>query len=246
MKLYHGTTEAIARRALKCGLKPRGTTKQGGNWEMESQPDCVYLTETYAPYFAFSATNDAAETWGIVEVDIGLLDEDNMRPDEDYLEQVTRGHGPAPAASMEERTLWYRERLDEFAHHWTGSVASLGNAAHMGLIHKKAITRIALYEPRSNPYITMTAVDPQISLANFAFMSDKYRTLTRWFFGDDVSPEHLDASFLWEPTADDIGGHTHLLITESRRAVTTAIAQRDGLTIIKQQSVRRQRARSKR
>ena len=57
MKLYHGTTEKAARAALAEGLCPRCETGDSSNWDDHpSSAEHVYLTETYAGYFAMAAT----------------------------------------------------------------------------------------------------------------------------------------------------------------------------------------------
>lgn len=67
--LYHGTSESAARRIVAEGIRPRGA---GGtsNWlkTVESNPECVYLTDVYGPYFAAQAAKDD-ERWAILEVD---------------------------------------------------------------------------------------------------------------------------------------------------------------------------------
>ena len=72
MKLYHGTTEAVARKALREGLRTRSETGSTGNWQhtVSSPTDRVYLTEAYAPYFAHAAQPDDVplpeQRWAII------------------------------------------------------------------------------------------------------------------------------------------------------------------------------------
>src|SRR5436305_754281 len=74
MKLYHGTTGTLAKKALKQGIKPRSETGRN-NWERAaSHPKCVYLTTCYAGYFAAMA-KQRGRMVGILEVDADLLDE---------------------------------------------------------------------------------------------------------------------------------------------------------------------------
>ncbi|MGW8177299.1 MAG: hypothetical protein ACWGQW_00660, partial [bacterium] len=63
MKLYHGTSARVARKAGQQGLKPRG--KRKSNWDVPSRSDLVYLTLAYAAYFAAVASKPK-EKWGIV------------------------------------------------------------------------------------------------------------------------------------------------------------------------------------
>lgn len=90
MRLYHGTTEAVARAALAQGLAPRSLTQAKGNWDKHpSNPHAVYLTTAYAGYFAACASDDGNK-WGLVEIETDLLDVARLVPDEDWLEQVSR------------------------------------------------------------------------------------------------------------------------------------------------------------
>jgi len=70
MLLYHGTSERVAKLALKQGLWPREDTKDSGNWDhtVPASPHHVYLTRAYAPYFAAQKAGDG-ERWGIVQVE---------------------------------------------------------------------------------------------------------------------------------------------------------------------------------
>lgn len=95
MKLYHGTTEAVARKALTEGLVPRGALGIESTWDVESHPECIYLTNAYAGYFAANAT-ELGDRWGIVEIDSEALCERYLLPDEDFLEQATRRFLDAP------------------------------------------------------------------------------------------------------------------------------------------------------
>ena len=194
MKLYHGTSEAVARLALTEGLKPRSESGEEGNWEDHpSNPDHVYLTTAYAGYFAACASE---ERWGIIEVDTDELDLDCFFPDEDFLEQATRGkefafNGLSECRNMEERTSWFKEHLFAFAHHWQDSLQNLGNCSFEGVIPTEAISRVALFDPAECPPMAIAAMDPMISIMNFRLCSRKYTGLTRWLAGYEVAPIEL-------------------------------------------------------
>lgn len=203
MLLYHGTTGTVARLALTEGLKPRGDTGVKGNWESNpSNTELVYLSVAYAPYFAMCACTDTAtdeEDMGIVVVDTDRLSPHLMRPDEDFLEQVTRMGAELPewlqeelneCATMEERTAYFKNRLAMFGALWEDSVNNLGNAAYEGVIPPEAIVSVSIYKRNSNSYISMSVLDPSISLLNYKIMGDKYRALTRWFF-EEVTLEEV-------------------------------------------------------
>ena len=205
MKLYHGTTEAVARAVIETGLVPRG--KDGSqNWEhtVPSNPNCVYLTEVYAGYFALTAAKDVDDKWGIIEVDTDNLHGDLLCPDEDTLEQASR-HDPDVSKDLKgldmlERTLWFRERIQEYRHLWKASLEAMGTCAYYGTIGPEAISRIAIYDPKSNGQMTMNCMDPSITLMNFKFVSAKYRMMTRWLMGDEITAkEWIDESYSGHP-----------------------------------------------
>lgn len=207
MLLYHGTTGTVARLALTDGLKPRDETGVEGNWEENpSNVNLVYLSSAYAPYFAMCACTGTSiddEDMGIVAVDTDKLDMDLMRPDEDFLEQISRMGAKLPewlqeeldeCSTMEERTAYFKDRLDMFGPLWEDSVENLGNAAYEGNIPPEAIVSVSIYKRQSNSFISMSVLDPTISLLNFQIMGSKYRALTRWFFEETVTLEEVHGS----------------------------------------------------
>lgn len=211
MKLYHGTGEAVARKALVEGLRPRAVTGSKGNWEhtVPSDSGNVYLTTAYAGYFAAMAQEGTLGVWGIVEVDTDLMDEYLLVPDEDYMEQSTRGQDLSQVAemlgdesdawkgSMEERTTWFGANSRLFGHLWQKSVLGLGNCAYAGTIPAEAITRVGLFKPSDNPAVT-GAMDPMIILINYQLMGDSYRAMSRWLVGDDIGLAEFYGSLRWE------------------------------------------------
>jgi hypothetical protein len=191
MLLYHGTNEKVARKALKEGIRPRIMTRRKSIWDKcPSRKDLVYLTDAYAPYFAFSATKKG-QRLGIIEVDTDMLDEARLLPDEDFLENVSRGEFPEAGEELVGRTCWFRDNLEEFQHHWVDSLEGLGNVAYRGAIPPEAITRISVFDPRSNPGIYQLVVDPAVSVLAYQVTAPKYRALIDWFFGEEVDPEQL-------------------------------------------------------
>lgn len=219
MRLYHGTNFTNLERILKSGgLCPRGDDGKH-NWEhndMPSNPNAVYLTAAYAPYFAFCSCKEDEDKMVIIEVETDLLDPSLFSPDEDLLEQATRkgdmeeatklaldpryvpkGHpewarlGSDVQSNMRKRTEKYREvMLTEYGEKWANSIEWLGNCAYHGRIPLKAITRYAVYTPcdehNSTLEITATLLEPTICLANYRHCGWFYRALIAWFFGADL------------------------------------------------------------
>jgi len=195
VKLYHGTTETIGRRALTEGLKPRNLTGKS-NWKhtVESNPTLIYLTAAYAPYYALQAVkNLKKQKFAIIEIETDLLDETKMRPDEDFIEQATRRDEKNSAGisgnTMNERTAYIRNHIDEFSNSWKLSVEHLGNCAYKGVIKKTAITRVSVVEISQCREMCFEAMEPVISLANYRICGAQYRMLNRWFMGEKVTVE---------------------------------------------------------
>lgn len=195
MKLYHGTNAKWLPNILRIGIEPRGSRRSRSNWKHvphQSNRNCVYLTNSYAPYFAHNAT-DINEVVAIIEVDTDRMSEDNFYADEDFLEQVFRGRD-GDDRSMSERTLSYRAK--QFSYRWTdnpvyplwwkASVAGLGTCSYRGTVPIEAITRIVTYPRKSNLHLMFT-FDPTITLINQRIMGEYYQELTRKLFAGEFT-----------------------------------------------------------
>lgn len=191
MKLYHGTSEGSAKKALEEGIKPRAITRKEGNWShfISSNPAHVYLTVAYAPYFALCSTRKE-ENLAVLEVDTDLLQEDCLRPDEDFLEQATRGNpNMLPHLPMKDRTMWFRKHLKDFASHWKDSLKGLGTCSHKGVVPPQAITRASAFSLEG--WKLNLCIDPSICLVNFRVCGDRYKAFTKWAIGDPVTVEEI-------------------------------------------------------
>ena len=183
MRLFHGTGEAAARRIMKEGILPRDDGPS--NWEAESRKDLVYLTNAYAPYFA-DAARQPGERLAIIEVEV---DEGELLPDEDFLEQASRRSGPCPLSEVQERTYWYRDLLERFAHHARDSLEHLGNACCYK-VGADAVVQASFVDMRELPALRQLN-DPMICLLNYELYGARYRALTRALTGHDVTVSEL-------------------------------------------------------
>lgn len=186
LKLYHGTSGSRAAQIISGGfLEPRGNQK--GNWghTCPSRPDCVYLTDIYGGYFAFAAVQRRKDRAAVFEVETDLLVQEKLIPDEDFLEQATRGKDNVPG-DIKKRTQFYREGSHRVPKLWTSSVEHLGTCAYLGRIPMSAVTRVSFIDLEHHMPIALMLSDPSITLANHRFCSERYRTLTRWIFGEQV------------------------------------------------------------
>ena len=171
--------------------------KRKGNWShvagANSIKDHVYLTELYAPYFAFCATKAGKHM--LVEVDLDRLDPYDFYPDEDFvIECIRLSKDPqwdAMKATEKGVQKFVCSRIENFSHLWENSLESLGNISHFGLIPPSAITRILIYDPRVYPDLAMMLTDASITSINRQLVGPKYVALTRYLMGDHVSAEDI-------------------------------------------------------
>lgn len=189
MKLYHGTSSKIAKKALKTGLLPRSITGTS-QWEhtIDSNPDCVYLTDAYPLYFSVNAANTKNSQPAIIEIDTDKLDQSKLYPDEDVLEQAGRKADDLPKDwDMNKRTEHYRTLLPMYNRgEWKKSLEAMGTCAYGGTIPPEAITRIVIIDHKKQAGLCWTAMDASISLLNYNFMKGKYRALTNWIFQNPI------------------------------------------------------------
>lgn len=177
MKLYHGTSEARLDSILSRGLRPRGKRSKG-NWDSyPSRHDCVYLTDAYAPYFAWSATKKGGRS-AIIEVDVP---ESRLLPDEDFIAQALASQ---TGLDIDHFHASVRDDLDGYKHHAMDSLRGLGNACHKGVIRPAAITRYVVVDFDKQRDLHQSCLDPSISILNYRFCGEKYKSIIAWLFGD--------------------------------------------------------------
>ena len=255
MKLYHGTSGVFLDIILEQGLLPRADSGYPNTWgDYPSHPDCVYLSTAYAPYFAaVKATQvskamrqggdstlrqvEEARRWCIIEVELEDLDEDDMRPDEDYLTQgLHLGHRfnddagrPIPKslrrANLEKKTTWLRERLHSFSRQWFSSLEGLGNVAHCGVIPPSKISGVVTFDESLNPWVGAQCWDPCISTLNYSFMGDTFRHLSSWFFADVPEEQERVINFFTSGTSSAPA----LMSQLTRDQLTDALSNRGGV-----------------
>ena len=186
-RLYCGTTERIAKLAPVVGVNPT------------NEP--VYLSDVYPGLFAFFASTNGNDRFGILEIETSFLDSSNFLPCEWYLEQSARAK--AKTAKDEHRRLEsYRKVLEKYHDKWRDSLNRLGVCIYDGFIAKKTIRRITVYDPASNPTITNAIVNARISMSEYKNSFHRNQALTRWLTGGSVTVE----DWLGEDLARDSQG----------------------------------------
>lgn len=190
MLLYHGTTKKIADKAIKTGLKPRGKLKS--NWAQASDPNSIYLTNAYAPYFSVSACGAKSENFGaVIAVDTNELNPALFFADEDACEQATRKQFEI-YRTMEYRTSFWRDNpylAAENGMSWKWSLDILGTCRYSGPIPPNAIKKIAFWNERDRTMLTV--FDPTITLMNYHIMGSRYRYLMQKMMKEPIT-EILD------------------------------------------------------
>ena len=239
MKLYHGTTSAILARIKQEGILPRAKAKGKQNWKhtVPSNKDAVYLTTAYPWHFAAAATNN--EPGLILEIDQNRLLPWLLCPDEDFMEQGSRGvdrdaaHPEfAPTEwSMKKRTMHYRRIAKFNAPLADESLKHMGTCAYYGAIPFSAVTRYVLIDWEKLPFeMRLRAVDSMVSIMNYRILQKRHEAFCRWFFGDPVTAPELTGNDMWQasPALDPVLKHYE----KQNAAFSKIMVKRDGLTVI--------------
>jgi hypothetical protein len=170
--LYCGTTERVAKLTPVVGLNPTGKP--------------IYLSAVYPGLLAFYASTNDQDRFGIVEVDLAYLDGSNFQPAEWYLAQTSR-QKPKTGREQQRRLEALRKELAKHKAKWRESLQKIGVCVYDGFVPKKAIRRITVYDPASNPTITQAIVGSSISLSEFKKGHYRNQVVTRWLTGESIS-----------------------------------------------------------
>jgi hypothetical protein len=92
-------------------------------------------------------------------------------------------------------TLDYRSKL--LANHklWKESLSSMGLSRYQGTIPAQAITKITVFDWRSNWMITKEVLHVGISTKLHKIQMDRHKMLTRWLMCEAVSPKEWILDF---------------------------------------------------
>ena len=177
--LYHGTTEKILSKILKEGLKPRG--KKKSNWDGfgTSRPDLVYLTNCYAPYYAFSACKGKNKAV-VIKLKIDPK-EIRLYPDEEFIFNCA-GFKKEAEKTGKVQKIWNtinpkdfemifdrKERKESIG--WKKSLEYLGTVT-AEFIPKECI--VGYYIEKGKLEFVMNC-DPSISPLNYKFCGQRYK-----------------------------------------------------------------------
>lgn len=198
MKIYHGTAERHLGSILANGLRPRILSGES-NWthSIESNPDTVYLTTSYALYFALSAldTDDLENDRAVVlEIETDGLDSSLLVPDEDALEQIDRGMTQISREQMVARTRRFRDQVRSFSsrgYDWEWSLKKLGTCGYQGVISPDQISRVALIDIAKSSELAYVFYDASLTVMNHHILGGRNLVIHQSIFGDTHS-EYMD------------------------------------------------------
>lgn len=184
IRLQHGTSSLLLGNILDRGLQPRAhtATRRFGNWpHAPSNSLHVYLTNTYAFYYAQHAVDALGGEPLILEIEVDTQD---LAPDEDWMEQTTRDKS-ASSGSIRLRTLQCVQAIteqDQFtnASMAAQSLAQLGTVAHRGCIKPRKILRAVRVPLGDMPHVVFNmGFDPVIACVNYRLLGTHYQSLSR-------------------------------------------------------------------
>ncbi|QYX30669.1 hypothetical protein [Sphaerospermopsis torques-reginae] len=168
MLLYHGTSfENIERIRSQGVLPPRETKKSNCSVselnDYESRNDAVYLSDAYAPYYAFYQYYDplmkqlcsqltkpsielttVSSKGALIEIDIDSLEQYKFYPDEDFLAHSSNLLYQI-GETVKERTNYFKENLESYQDYLKDSLQEMGNCCYIGVIPPTAISRITTW-----------------------------------------------------------------------------------------------------
>lgn len=222
--LYHGTYGQQHSDIQHNGLLPRMHTEID-NWNGKpSRNDMVYLTDTYAPFYAHNAyAKQPPRALGcnlvIYEIDTHELEAGYLCADEDVLQQWARQSALESAKhlmlSNPMMEFVMGSQLDKMRQISAArSLDALGTCAHLGPIPNSAITRALFYGPDVAKKIQESLDVVAVNTEHFEKHGDAYQQAMRWLFRFDLDnagplknvsfdPEGANGSILQNPNWPD-------------------------------------------
>jgi hypothetical protein len=206
-RLYHGTTEIIAKTAPVKGLIPyevslldNGKPRAIG----ASSTSALSITDSYAGMMAFDTCGNK-ERWGLLEINPDELDEKLFVPHELFLMENSKKK-PESIQDHVKAVADYRTKLASSHKSWKDSLSSVGLCSYQGVIPAKAITKIVIYDWKSNWFITKEIFNLTIGSKSHKIQIERQKLLTRWLMCDVLSPSEWvsDYSSLTSPEKEPI------------------------------------------
>lgn len=228
-KLYHGTTEITAKMACVKGLSLYDISPYDSyglpRTIRASTPDGFCLTTTYPGVMAFD-TSLPRERWGVLEIDPTQLEPDAFQPHEWFLvENATK-----PKMSDEGERF---KQLEQFRRdtkqkkRWKESLDELGFCVYAKTIPLAAITKVIVYDPVSNPYITKALTNVNLGSKYHKSNIHRQSMLVRWLMCEHiVGSEWYGSEFSKLPHAE-------------QSKITSVLQNKNGLDIFHSSSTQK-------
>jgi hypothetical protein len=83
----------------------------------------------------------------------------------------------------------YRNKLTANHKAWKESLASLGLCVYQGTIPVSAITKITIYDWRTNWFVTREVFNINIASKYHKMQVDRHKLMTRWLMCEAIQPE---------------------------------------------------------
>ncbi len=190
-KLYHGTTEIIAKMACIKGLAPYevNITDNGIPRRIcASTAGGICLTSSYPGLMAFETASNR-EKWGIIEFDVSHLHPESLMPCEGFLAEKVKTK-LSNEEDLFKKMTQLRQGLSNNRRKWRESLDSFGMCVHEGEIPLDAISRVVTYDPFSNPVMTKAMIASVILGSRFHKSNlRRQMMITRWLMGENILPE---------------------------------------------------------
>lgn len=171
MLLYHGTSAKHLDEIIEDGLKPTSLSVSTSHWECESNPNLVYLSDTYALYYALVAGMEHKEDAVVFKLDSPVC---TMYPDEDYMaQQYPFSHDLIGDTKSYRDTMFSLEKEKRIE-------LSLESLNRLGTVSTPYVKPEQLLSYTRIPYesimdIVMMECDPIITLMNHRYLSKSYQ-----------------------------------------------------------------------
>jgi hypothetical protein len=219
-KLYHGTSESIAKTACVKGLQPYEIDALDSGFPRSmsvSSLSGVCVTTTYPGLMAFNATLHK-ERWGIIEIDATQLEQEALLPYEGFLLEKTKGKLTSEDERLK-KLSHFRHGLSSHRKKWRESLEDFGFCVYEKLIPLQAIVRVTIYDPLSNWTMTKSMLNVNVGSKFHQSNLHRQEMTSRWINGDYVATE-------------DWIGNTYAGLSHSQKDKVTQILQnKHGLDI---------------
>lgn len=223
-KLFHGTTEIIAKGATVSGIKPYEVSPFDGGKPRSicaSSGGNICLTDVYGAFMAFD-TCTPKDRWGIIEIDVDKLDEKLFVPHEIFLLEKSKKK-IENYKDHYQAVVDYRFKLLTNQKYWKDSFFSLGLCNYHGIIPPDAISKISIFDWRSNWFITREVVGATISSKFHKIQSERHMLINRWMMCDAIDPSE------WVDNYSELN-------SQQREQISSGMVNKSGLDVFFQRT----------